>query len=130
MKRKSFRKGWKPVAVSLPDGIRPGDLEKMAERVRRILANGRIPSDPESAILKQVELLCLRTEAARVGADLNPLNTALSAHDHILHRMGFREIKHIVPLNIWITRRVVLQKEGIGDLLRQVEQKMRGVKEE
>jgi len=123
--RKTEVKGWRPT-TTLPDGISPNDLDRMAQKVQEILTNSHIPSEPELAILEQVRLLCLRLMAfERKDPTINQLNDQLSDQKDILHKQGFRENRDIIPLNLWVTRRIFPQKRG--ELLQQVERKMRVV---
>ena len=128
--RKTEVKGWRPTTIPLPDGISPNDLDRMAQKVQEILTNSHIPSEPELAILEQVRLLCLRVMAFErkdpiTFSKINQLNAELSDQKDILHKQGFRENRDIIPLNLWITRRIFPQKRG--ELLQQVERKMRVV---
>ena len=124
--RKTEVKGWRPTTIPLPDGINSKDLDRMAQKVQEILTNSHIPSEPELAILEQVRLLCLRVMAfERKDPIINQLNAELSDQKDILHKQGFRENRDIIPLNLWITRRIFPQKRG--ELLQQVEGKMRVV---
>ncbi|MFH1401835.1 MAG: hypothetical protein ABIG40_02640 [Parcubacteria group bacterium] len=122
--RRTELKGWRSTKDQLPAGINSTDLEKMAGRVKRILDNGHNLSKGDLAILKQVHLLCLRTVAVSRRGNLNKLTDQLSDHSNTLHKYGFKEDKHIVPLNLWVTRRVFHEEEGIEKLLRRVEAKI------
>jgi len=128
--RKTEKKGWRPSESSLPEGIRATDLDKMAQSIQQILADSHISTQAESALLEQVRLLCLRVQAYQDGnsISLNQLNDELSKHNDELHRYGFKENRDIIPLNLWITRRLVLQKGDVEELLRQVESKKKEAK--
>jgi hypothetical protein len=124
-KSKALGKGWKPSESPLPPGIGSTDLERMTQRIEKILANNHIPDKPELALLEQVRLLCLRVIAYQNRDPiLNDLNNQLSRHENVLHRYGFSEKGNIIPLNLLITRKVVSQEGGIEELLKKVEGKM------
>jgi len=126
--RKTEVKGWRPTTIPLPDGISPKDLDRMAQKVQEILTDSHIPSEPELAILEQVRFLCLRVMAfKKKDPTINQLNDKLSGQKDVLHKQGFRENRDIIPLNLWVTRRIFPQKRGIEELLQQVERKMRVV---
>jgi hypothetical protein len=123
--KKTQNKVWKPNQASLPTGVQIEDVDRTGRLVQRILANGHANAT-ELALLKQVKLLCLRTIAWQIkDPSLNELNEEISRLEKSLIRhYRFELNKDIIPLNLWITRKVALQKEGIEDLLRQVEEKM------
>lgn len=124
-KSKALGKGWKPSESPLPPGIGSADLDRMAQRIEKILANNHIPDEPELALLEQVRLLCLRVIAYQNRDPiLNDLNNQLSRHEDVLHRHRFSEKGNIIPLNLLITRKVILQKDGIEELLGKVEGKI------
>jgi len=123
-RKRTEKKGWKPTDSSFPAGIRVADVDRMARKIQEILANDYYPNESESALLKQVCLLCRRVIAYKSGdRELNHLNNELTAHGKELHRNGFNNDKDIIPLNLWITRRVALEYNGPEDLLKQAEDK-------
>jgi hypothetical protein len=118
-------KGWRPSTQNLPEGIRPKDLERMEAKIRTILDNSHIPQGKEAALLNHVRVLCLRVKAFKERSlGLNRLNEELAASQKALRRLDLKENIDIVPLNLWVTREVVLEKGGIEKLLRQVERKI------
>jgi len=126
--RRSEVKGWIPTTLRLPDGISPKDIDRMEQKVREILSNNHIPSESELTILGQVRLLCRRVKAFEErDPTINQLSKLLAEQKDVLHKKGFREKRDIVPLNLWVTRKIFLQKGGIEELLQQVEGKIREV---
>jgi len=128
IKRKTRpEKGWRPSRESsLPEGIRAADIDRMAQQIQEILADSHTLDDSERTLLKQAQLLSRRVIAHEKGdiLALNQLNSELARHQDVLHRHGFKARRDIVPLNLWITRRLVFQKQGLVELLEQVESKI------
>lgn len=123
--RKSELKGWRFSETPLPEGIRATDVDRMAQKIKDILADSHIPDEAEFALLHQVSLLVQRVIAFhKDDPRVNQLTLELARHEDTLHRLGFKMHRDIIPLNIWITRRLVFQKEGLDGLLKQVENKM------
>jgi len=116
----------KPQPASLPDGISSKDLSRMAKKVEKILGNDHRLSKGEEALLRQIQLLCRRVIAfeKKDFAAKDNLDAEISKHRDLLGRLRFKGTKDIIPLNVWVTRQVVLEERGIDNLLKKVEERL------
>lgn len=123
--RRSERRGERPSNAPLPQGISLSDLEKAGKKLLEILANAHLPTDKEVALLEQARLACRSIKAYQANnlSLLNQIHRALDHQEKILDRLGVSQ-PEIIKQNLWISRIMAKEKDGLDEFLRGLETKM------
>ena len=128
MSTRAERRGLSPSIRDIEKGVSPKDIDKMEDTIRNILENSHKPDDSELALLEQFSLMCQRVIAFKEwgpsSAQTNRITAKIARHDNVLHKHNFSTHQHIIPLNLWVTRRLVHKENELYKLLKMAQKKM------
>ena len=123
--RKTELRGLRTHQGSRPESFSPNEIEKMGEKVGRVLTNCHKPLEKDMFLLDQVILVCLFRQAKNDFPKRDKLFRKINKGEEKGHWLGFTT-DELNALNRWVLGQDLVGK--LNELLQRVEMKRKEAK--